>query len=93
MDFDQVVQAEIRKIQAESERLGKAEGERLGKAEGERLGETRGLRVAVRALCEVLGITLTAEQQAHLDSLDLDGLRGLRAHLTSARAWPVDALG
>ena len=85
MDFDQVVQAEIRKIQAESERLGKAEGERLG--------ETRGLRVAVRALCEVLGITLTAEQQAHLDSLDLDGLRGLRAHLTSARAWPVDALG
>ena len=85
MDFEQVVQAEIRKIQAEGERLGKAEGERLGKAEGERLG----LRVAVRDLCEVLGITLTAEQQAQIDSLDLDGLRALRAHLKSARAWPV----
>jgi hypothetical protein len=77
MDFEQVVQAEIRKIQDEGERLGKAEG------------RLEGLRVAVRDLCELLGITLTAEQQAHLETLDLAGLGALRAHLKLHRAWPA----
>jgi hypothetical protein len=89
MDFEQVVQAEIRKIQDE----GRAEGERLGKAEGERLGKVEGriegLRVAVRDLCEAFGIALTAEQQARIDALDLAGLGDLRAHLKQHRAWPA----
>jgi hypothetical protein len=70
MDFDQVVQAEIRKIQDK--------------------GKGEGLRVAVRDLCEVLGIALTPEQQAHIDALDLAGLGALRLALKQHRAWPTE---
>jgi hypothetical protein len=52
-------------------------------------GRVEGLQVAVRDLCELLGIALTAEQQTHLDTLDLAGLGALRAHLKQHRAWPV----
>jgi hypothetical protein len=77
MDFEQVVQAEIRKI------------ERQGEEHGEKRGEKRGLQAAVGDLCELLGIVLTAEQQAHLEALDLAGLAALRAHLKQHRSWPV----
>ena len=78
MDFEQVIQAEIRKIQDEGKQLWRAEG------------ETRGLQAAVRDLCEVLGITLTPEQQARIEVLDLAGLGTLRAQLKQHRAWPAD---
>jgi flagellar biosynthesis/type III secretory pathway protein FliH len=85
MDFDQVVQAEIRKI----ERQGEERGEERGEKRGEKRGEERGLRLAVHDLCEVLGIALTTEQQAHLEALDLAGLGALRAHLKQHRSWPA----
>jgi hypothetical protein len=47
------------------------------------------LQAAVGDLCELLGIVLTAEQQAHLEALDLAGLAALRAHLKQHRAWPA----
>jgi hypothetical protein len=89
MDFEQVVQAEIRKIERQGEERGEERGEKRGEERGEKRGEERGLRAAVRDLCELLGIALTAEQQAHIEALDLAGLGVLRAHLKQHRAWPA----
>jgi hypothetical protein len=81
MNFEQVVQAEILKIQDE----GRKDGVEFGLTEGKR----EGLRVAVRDLCEAFGIELTGEQQAHIDALDLAGLEALRLSLKQLRAWPA----
>lgn len=63
------------------ERMGRCMEARW-KSEGERLGIT--------ALCEVLGIELTAERQRQLRGLDTAGLTALRQHLQTERAWPQD---
>jgi Uma2 family endonuclease len=44
-------------------------------------------REAIVDLCELLSIEVTPERRAHLDSLDLDGLRTLRATLKTRKAW------
>jgi hypothetical protein len=59
-----------------------------GVAQGARDGEAKGLRTAVADLCELLGIELTAEREAHLGTLDAAGLTALRQHLKAHKAWP-----
>jgi hypothetical protein len=82
--------AEDEKRQAEERERLAEERERLAE-ERERLAQERALaeaREAVLDLCDFLAIDLTPQRRAHLDSLDLDGLRSLRSSLKSRKAWP-----
>jgi predicted transposase/invertase (TIGR01784 family) len=47
-----------------------------------------GLRLGIEALCDALGIELTAERKAHLDALDAAGHEALLARLRAERLWP-----
>jgi Uma2 family endonuclease len=58
--------------------------------ERERQAQTQAVKTAREAivdLCELLGLELTSERRAELDSLDLEGLRTLRATLKTRKAW------
>ncbi|MCS6901905.1 MAG: Uma2 family endonuclease [Polyangiaceae bacterium] len=83
-------EAETLARQAAEEEKQKAEeqvkAERTARQAAERLAleEARGM---ILDLCEVLAIEVTPERRAHLDSLDLEGLRSLRASLKTQRAW------
>jgi flagellar biosynthesis/type III secretory pathway protein FliH len=68
---------------AEGEAKGRAEGETKGRAEG----EAKGMRAAVRSLCRVLSIPLTAERDADLERMDATQLDALRERLESERRW------
>jgi uncharacterized protein len=67
---------------------GRAIGQAEGRAEGEARGKAEGLRAAVLDLGELLGIELTEEQRARLESMDVSELEVLRATLKQARCWP-----
>jgi predicted transposase/invertase (TIGR01784 family) len=60
--------------------------------EREALSQARkeGLRLGIEALCEALGIELTAERRAHLDALDAAGHDALLARLRAERRWAGD---
>jgi Uma2 family endonuclease len=58
--------------------------------ERERQAEERAVvtaREAIEDLCELLSIEVTPERRAHLESLDLDGLRTLRTTLKTRKTW------
>ena len=63
-------------------------GREEGRVEGEKI-----VRKAIAALCDVFGLTLTADHEQHLASLDLADLEELRLHLKKHRAWPARARG
>jgi Uma2 family endonuclease len=58
-----------------------------GRAEGEASGRAEGLRVAVRDLCQVLGIEVTAEREASLGLMRIVELDDLRERLKRDRGW------
>jgi Uma2 family endonuclease len=83
--------AEQRRRDAEEQKR-LAEQHRRDAEEQKRLAEQQALadaRQAVVDLCDLLSLDLTPERQAHLASLDLAGLRSLRAHLKQTRSWPT----
>lgn len=59
-----------------------------GRDKGREQGRDEGLRAAVRDLCELLAIDLTAERSALVAKLDRVGLDTLRTHLKAERRWP-----
>jgi predicted transposase/invertase (TIGR01784 family) len=67
---------------------GKEEGLRVGKEEGLRVGKEEGLRVGIEALCDALGIELSAERRRDLQAFDAAGLDELLAKLRTGRRWP-----
>ncbi|MFO0760751.1 MAG: hypothetical protein U0359_30010, partial [Byssovorax sp.] len=62
----------------------KREERQSGRVEGEKI-----VREAIADLCDAYGLTLTADHEQHLASLDLAGLNELRVHLKKHRAWPA----
>jgi Uma2 family endonuclease len=58
-----------------------------GRAEGLRDGRAEGLRAAVRSLCRVLSIPLTAARDAELEQMDAIQLDALRERLERDRRW------
>lgn len=58
---------------------------RAAEAEAERI---IGLRMGVESLCDVLGVELSAERRAHLETLDAAGLSALLAMIRKSRRWP-----
>jgi predicted transposase/invertase (TIGR01784 family) len=67
---------------------GKAEGLRQGIEKGKEQGKAEGLRQGIEAICELLGIELSAERREKLDTLDAPGLDALFKALKSERRWP-----
>jgi Uma2 family endonuclease len=67
-----------------AEERAKADRAALQAAEKHALEEARAM---ILDLCELLSIEVTPERRAHLDSLDLDALRPLRATLKARKAW------
>jgi predicted transposase/invertase (TIGR01784 family) len=51
-------------------------------------GEAKGLVVAVRSLCNVLGIDIDEQRSARLKVLDADELTALVEEITRERRWP-----
>ena len=52
-------------------------------------GLERGERKAILGICEVLGLTVSLEQKASLDRMDLLDLEQLSEHLKQHRSWPT----
>ncbi|WP_437731800.1 Uma2 family endonuclease [Sorangium sp. So ce1335] len=67
---------------------GRKEGRNEGRKEGRNEGHTQGLRIAVRDLCEVLGIVLSPDREAALDAMTGPELSALREQLKRERRWP-----
>ncbi len=63
-------------------------GREEGKEEGLRVGKEEGLRVGIEALCDALGIELSAERRRDLQAFDAAGLDELLAKLRTGRRWP-----
>lgn len=61
-----------------------------GRDEGLNEGLREGLRKAILDMCELLGLRITPEQRAELDSMELPELEDLRLHLKQSRSWPTD---
>jgi hypothetical protein len=59
------------------------EGERRGREQGR-----DGMKYAIAALCEVLGIELTADRSAQVARMDVAQLTSLCTYIKSHRAWP-----
>jgi len=57
-------------------------------AAGRAEGEAKGLRAAVRRVCRVLSIPLTAEREAQLERMDVGELDALGADIERERRWP-----
>jgi hypothetical protein len=51
-------------------------------------GHAEGLREAVRDLCAVLGIELSAQREESLGTMHLTDLIAMREHLKRDRRWP-----
>jgi predicted transposase/invertase (TIGR01784 family) len=64
------------------------EGEAKGRAEGRVEGQHGSLRLAVEAVCDVLGIELDAARKEFLSGLDVDGLTRLLQDIRQNRRWP-----
>jgi predicted transposase/invertase (TIGR01784 family) len=77
----------LREGKEEGLREGKEEGLREGKDEGLREGEERGLRQGIEAMCDALGIELSAEHRRDLQAFDAAGLKELMAKLRAKRRW------
>ena len=101
MNFEQVVQEQLKKLKEEGRAAGLKEGrealermarearEALERAEREsQQAQEHEARQGITDLCEVLGIELTAARQADLAGRDQAGLSALRAHLKAHRCWP-----
>ena len=71
------------------EATGLAKGRSQGREEGLAEGLSAGLRVAIRDMCGLLGIELTAEKEAHLQHLALQELEAFKAALIAERRWPL----
>jgi flagellar biosynthesis/type III secretory pathway protein FliH len=73
---------------------GEANGLRVGREKGLREGEARGtadgLRQAALALCDVLGIELSFERLAQLETMMVDELEALCQVLRMRQGWPQD---
>ena len=52
-------------------------------------GERKGLRAAVHDLCELLGISLSAAEEAQIQGMNIEALTTLRTYLKRHRAWPT----
>ena len=77
------------RLRAEDHQKGQLEGRRAGQLEGRREGEEEGLRQAVDALCDVLEVKLSEDQQAFVKRADLAALQGLVQQLKAQRSWPT----
>lgn len=78
-----------RKGEGKGQRAGRAEGLKEGLKEGEDKGRRAELRNAIRGLCGVLYIDLSASRRAALSRMDLDALRMHQAYLQDQRRWPA----
>jgi hypothetical protein len=67
--------------------LAERQGREAGLREGHEKGLQEGLRAAIRALCQVLGIEVTAEREALLAGLEAGELQRLQARLIQERRW------
>ena len=74
-------------IAIQNERGALAVAEKRGREEGREEGREDGLRQGVEALCGVLGIELSDEQQRELASMDAAGLAALLARLQQKKSW------
>ena len=72
----------------EGQEEGRKEGRTEGHKEGHKEGEESGLRLGIVALCEAIGIELSAERHRTLHTLDVPGLKALVAALRAGRRWP-----
>ncbi|WP_437275911.1 Uma2 family endonuclease [Sorangium sp. So ce375] len=72
----------------EGRKAGRNEGRKEGRNEGRKEGHIQGLRIAVRDLCEVLGIALSPEREATLEAMAGPELSTLREQLKRERRWP-----
>jgi predicted transposase YdaD len=72
----------------EGRKEGRNEGRKEGRNEGRKEGHTQGLRIAVRDLCEVLGVALSPEREATLEAMAGPELSTLREQLKRERRWP-----
>jgi flagellar biosynthesis/type III secretory pathway protein FliH len=63
-------------------------GEEKGLERGREQGREQGLRLGIEALCDALGIDLSAERKRELQDLDAEGLEMLMTKLRAARRWP-----
>jgi Uma2 family endonuclease len=61
--------------------------EAAAEARGEATGEARALRKAIHALAEVLGLTVDAQRDAVLQSLEADALRAILDRLRTRRSF------
>jgi hypothetical protein len=75
-----------RELMAEQDVRG---GITLAERRGEERGKRWGLRLAIAATCEVLGIELSANQQAELEQRPLPDLEALHGALRRERRWPT----
>lgn len=66
---------------------GIALGEKRGEKRGLKKGIDIGLRQAVRDICELLSIEITAEKDAEIERLDAKGLARLRDRLKQTKRW------
>jgi len=60
----------------------------LAERTGRAAGKAEGLRLAIRDVCELLGVLLSAEQTEQLSRLDVAGLSLLRDEIKRLRRWP-----
>jgi hypothetical protein len=67
--------------------LAERQGREAGLREGHEKGLQEGLRAAIGALCQVLGIEVTAEREALLAGLEAGELQRLQARLSQERRW------
>ena len=56
---------------------------------GRREGEAEGLRLAILALCEVLGIEVTADRRERLTQASLADLQPMLHKIKGLRSWPA----
>ena len=60
----------------------------LARKEGLAEGRVEGIRLAIEALCDVLGIELTSQRMHELEALDPAGLQSLMTRLRALKRWP-----
>ena len=64
------------------------EGRDEGRAEGRDEGRAEGLRIAIRDVCEALGILVDASRESTLDLLAAPELDALRSSIKKNKRWP-----
>jgi len=57
------------------------------RANGRAEGEAKGLRVAILAVCDLLGVTLTEERRAWLAAAEVPALEVRLASLRATKGW------